>query len=71
MSYEENGTTALTNNNANNNQNGNSIGSPDAASGIIGDSLLEKKNDEDALDFEAEEGECSEVIQEDKSESKV
>lgn len=33
--------------------------------------ITEKKNDEDALDFEAEEGECNEVvIQDDKSETK-
>ncbi|XP_037051037.1 serine/arginine repetitive matrix protein 2 isoform X6 [Bradysia coprophila] len=32
--------------------------------------IAEKKNDEDALDFEAEEGECNEIIHEDKSETK-
>lgn len=32
--------------------------------------MAEKKNDEDALDFEAEEGECNEIIHEDKSETK-
>lgn len=31
---------------------------------------LDKKNDEDALDFEAEEGECNEVVKEDKPEAK-
>lgn len=31
----------------------------------------EKKNDEDALDFEAEEGECNEPVIEEKLEAKV
>lgn len=31
----------------------------------------EKKNDEDALDFEAEEGECNDPVPEEKVEAKV
>lgn len=33
--------------------------------------VLDKKNDEDALDFEAEEGECNDTVTEEQSEAKV
>lgn len=37
----------------------------------LNDKLLDKKNDEDALDFEAEEGECNDTIAEETVEPKV
>lgn len=37
----------------------------------VNDKLLDKKNDEDALDFEAEEGECNDAVAEETVETKV
>lgn len=37
----------------------------------LNDKLLDKKNDEDALDFEAEEGECNDTVAEETVEPKV
>lgn len=37
----------------------------------VNEKLLDKKNDEDALDFEAEEGECNDAVAEEPVETKV
>lgn len=62
-SLESNGGGTVTDNSGINEKSNSGNSSPSAS--LIDKDIMDKKNDEDALDFEAEEGECNETTVED------